>query len=94
MSCRIDRCVVSEDLVVFCICGQITGEDGTLLRALLEHETNTVTLDLEHVRLVDRDAVNVLAESETRGIEIRNCPAYVREWINQEQRNRGWEFKR
>jgi hypothetical protein len=94
MSCRIDRRVVSEDLVVFCICGQITGEDGTLLRALLENETKNVTLDLENVRLVDRDAVNLLAASETRGIEIRNCPAYVREWINQEKRDTGRGTKR
>ncbi|SRR5712692_2933494 len=86
MSCRIDRRVVGEDLVVLCISGQITGEDGDLLRALLEQETSKVALDLGNVRLVDREAVKLLALSETRGIELRNCPAYVREWVTREKR--------
>jgi hypothetical protein len=86
MSCRIDRSVVGEDLVVLLISGQITGEDGDLLRALLELETSKVALDLGNVRLVDRDAVRLLALTETRGIELRNCPAYVREWVTREKR--------
>jgi len=77
---------VGEDLVVLCISGQITGEDGDLLRALLEQETSKVALDLGNVRLVDREAVKLLALSETRGIELRNCPAYVREWVTREKR--------
>ncbi len=77
---------MGEDLVVLCISGQITGEDGDLLRALLEQETSKVALDLGNVRLVDREAVKLLALSETRGIELRNCPAYVREWVTREKR--------
>jgi hypothetical protein len=86
MSCRIDRHVAEGDLVILFISGQITGEDGDLLRALLELETSKVALDLGDVRLVNRDAVRLLALSETRGIELRNCPAYVREWVTREKR--------
>jgi hypothetical protein len=93
MSCRIDRRVVGEDLVVLCISGQITGQNGDLLRALLEQETSKVALDLGNVRLVDGDAVKLLALSETRGIELRNCPAYVREWLTREKRNKGRAIK-
>ena len=44
-----------------------------------------VALDLEQVRLVDLDAVHFLAVCEARGIELRNCPAFVREWILSER---------
>jgi len=33
------------------------------------------------VIVVDREAVRLLAVSETNGIELRNCPAYIREWV-------------
>ena len=35
--------------------------------------------------LVDREAVNLLAFSEFNGLELRNCPAYIREWITRER---------
>jgi hypothetical protein len=42
---------------------------------------HALILDLEQVRLVDRDAVGFLARREAAGIRLENCPAYVREWI-------------
>jgi hypothetical protein len=33
------------------------------------------------VRLVDREAVRFLAACEARGIQLKHCPSYVREWI-------------
>ena len=42
-------------------------------------------LDLRDLTLVDRDAVRFLADCETDGIEIINCPAYIREWIGRER---------
>ena len=44
-----------------------------------------IILDLEQVRLVDRDAVLFLALSETTGVKLRNCSAFIREWITQEK---------
>jgi hypothetical protein len=38
-------------------------------------------LDLREITLVDREAVSYLALCEFRGIRLRNCPPYVREWI-------------
>ena len=42
-----------------------------------------MVIDLEEVSLVDREVVVFFAGSETRAIEIRNCPTYIREWIGQ-----------
>jgi transketolase C-terminal domain/subunit len=85
MTCKIERLVVGEDLVILCISGQITGQDVDLLRALLEQETRAPVLDLKDLVLVDREAVQLLASRESNGTELRNCPAYVREWVKRER---------
>jgi hypothetical protein len=46
MTCRIERYGVGEGPVVLRVCGQITGQDVDLLRALLERETSAPVLDL------------------------------------------------
>jgi hypothetical protein len=51
------------------------------LKAQMDGRTQQIVLDLEQVRLVDLDAVHFLAVCETKGIELRHCPPYVREWI-------------
>jgi hypothetical protein len=85
MSCRIDRYVIEEDLVILCISGRITGQDVDLLRGLLEQERSAVAIDLKNVLLADREAVKLLAFRESNGAELRNCPAYIREWITRER---------
>jgi hypothetical protein len=42
-------------------------------------------LDLKEVKLVDRDAVRFLAEIEAQGARLRNCSAFVRQWISRER---------
>ena len=80
MTCRIDRVVTGANVVVY-VSGQITDEDVDTLRAFLEQERKPVAIDLKDVFLVDREAVRLLALCEIRGIELRNSPAYIREWI-------------
>ena len=60
----------------------------TELRAQVEGSATAIALDLEQVRLVDRDAVHFLATCEAKGIEFRNCPPFVREWMLSEKRGR------
>jgi hypothetical protein len=43
--------------------------------------SDRIVLDLKDITLVDRDAVQFLAHAEMVGIEIVNCPEYVRRWI-------------
>ena len=74
----------SEDngIAVFALSGRIEEQHVSELQELLASEAQTkAALDLEEVRLVDREAVRFLAACEARGISLRNCPSYVREWI-------------
>ena len=85
MSCRIDRFVSGEDLVVFRISGRITAQELGMLQDLLRQERGAAAIDLKEVLLVDREAVRLLAFCEFNGLELRNCPAYIREWITRER---------
>jgi hypothetical protein len=48
---------------------------------LLTKETGPVALDLGEVILVDREAVSFLATLDARGVGLRNCPGFIREWL-------------
>src|SRR3954454_19328379 len=85
MSCRIDRMVGGDDLVVLYISGNLTGEHVDTLRNLLSQEVGALAIDLKNVSLVDREAVQSLALTEYNGTELRNWPAYVREWVTREK---------
>ena len=87
MSCRIDRVVSCEDLVVFRVSGRVTAQEIGMLQDLLVRESAAVAIDLKDVLLVDREAVKFLAFGEFNGLELRNCPAYIREWITREGGN-------
>ena len=58
------------------------------LRELLKSEApgHNIVLDLGDVKLVDRDAVRFLAQSETAGAELRDGSAFIQEWILQERK--------
>jgi hypothetical protein len=51
------------------------------IRDLIRKVTGIIALDLEEVTLVDRESVRFLAGWERTGIELRNCPAFLRDWI-------------
>ncbi len=79
---KIQRSMDGED-VRFTLSGRIEGQHVAELQRLIEEEVSRhpITLDLEWVRLVDRNAVAFLVRCEATGIRLENCPAYVREWI-------------
>ena len=86
MTCKIQRQVIGMDLVVLHISGRLTGDDVDTLRALLEEErSGALIFDLKDVRLVDEEAVKLLAIQESNGTKIDNCPRYIREWIKGER---------
>ena len=80
---RIRRSEVAG-FTVFALSGRIEEADVLELQGLLDAEATpmTVAVDLAEVRLVDREAVRFLAVAKDHGIELRNCPAYIREWIH------------
>jgi anti-anti-sigma regulatory factor len=74
--------------VIFTLSGRIEAEDIDELRRLFELEdaSRKIALDLRDVTLVDRDGVKFLAVREADGIQLENCPAYIREWIGRQSR--------
>ena len=84
MTCRIERFVIDEDHITLCISGRIREQDVDTLRACLEQERDAVAIDLKDILLVNSEAVRFLASLESTGTELRNCPAYIREWISRE----------
>lgn len=87
MTLRIQKSVEAES-VVYTLAGRIQGEQLPDLQALLKAGSvaRSVVLDLGCVKLVDREAVQFLALSEAAGIRLRNCAAYIREWIARERK--------
>jgi anti-anti-sigma regulatory factor len=51
------------------------------LKELIEEENAKIVLDLSEVMIADCDAAMFLAVCRLKGIELRNCPAFLREWI-------------
>jgi hypothetical protein len=75
----------SNGKIVFTLSGRMAPEDIDELRRLLGLETQTVriVLNLKELVLVDGDAVEFLAGCEAAGMTLKDCPAYVRRWIDQ-----------
>ena len=83
MTCRIDRLSTEQGLVLY-ISGRLAEEDLELVRMALDGR-RVVAIELAEVELVSRDAVKLLVQAEAEGIELRSCPAYIREWITNER---------
>jgi hypothetical protein len=72
--------------VVFKLSGRMDAENVGELEKLLSAEVSgrRIVLDLGDLTLVDQDVVSFLGHCEAGGIEFKNCPAYIREWITGE----------
>jgi len=62
------------------------GDVETLVRK--EDEGRAIVLDLKDLTLVDQDAVSFLKRCEANNITLKNCPAYIREWITRGRKTR------
>ena len=73
----------SNGQVTYMLSGQIEEEDIAELEALIRSEAKgrRMFLDLKNLTLVGRDAIDFLDRCEANGITLKNCPAYIREWI-------------
>ncbi len=80
-----ERLASKGNMIVLRLCGWIQVEHVKTIRELIEPETGKVAVDLTEMTLIDRDVVNFLATCELKGIELRNCPAFLREWITSEK---------
>ena len=64
--------------------GRIQAGHLGALRAQIGNRPDVV-LDLADVTLVDVETVRFLCGCEAKGIELRHCRSYVREWVRREQ---------
>ena len=76
-----------DGVVVLALSGRVELEHVAELQNLVDFAAanNRVVLNLEELRLVDREAVCFLAHCEAEGVELEDCPAYIREWIEKER---------
>jgi hypothetical protein len=67
---------------VFTVSGRMDSESIAELERLFQSEANRhVILDLKDLTLANQDAISFLERCEAGGITLKNCAAYVREWI-------------
>ena len=83
---RIQRSANGE--VVFTLSGQMDEEPIAELETLISSEANTrpIVLDLKNLTQVNENAITFLERCEANSITLKNCPAYVREWIHAQRR--------
>jgi len=84
MTLRIERSV-RQGFTVFTLSGRMRAEQVAKLKELFDTDYRSIILDLQDVRLADRDAVKFLRGCEADGMKLENCPAYVREWMDREK---------
>ena len=72
---------------MFALTGRLDMEHIPELERLFGTRTDygKIIVDLKELRFADREAVRFLSSCEMAGLKIKNCPAYVREWIRGER---------
>ena len=83
---RIQRSENGE--VVFTLSGRMDEADIAELETLIRSEAGGqgIVLDLKDLTLAGQDAISFLERCEAEGITLKNCAAYVREWITRQRR--------
>ena len=74
--------------VVFTLSGRMDEEGIAELETLIGSEAGgrRIVLDLKDLTLIGRDAISFLERWEAKGIALKNCADYVREWITRQRR--------
>ena len=73
--------------VVFKLSGRMGAENVGEFETLTSAEASgrRIVLDLKDLTLVDQDVVSFLRHCEAEGMQLKNCPAYIREWITRQR---------
>ena len=72
---------------VFTVSGRLGAENLAEFKTQFSSEASgrRIVLDLRELTLVDQDAVSFLVRCEAENIQLKDCPAYIREWITRER---------
>ena len=71
------------DRLILNLIGRLEGTHLQELQQLISSQAGSreVVLDLDQLKLVDRETVTFLSLCEALGVKLQRCPAYIREWI-------------
>lgn len=86
MTFKIDR-TERGGYIILTLSGRIEAEHIGELTRICESQAHrgNIIMNLQQIKLADRDAVRFLARCEADGIGLEDCPAYIREWIEREK---------
>ena len=65
--------------------GRIEEDHLAAIQAEVRRYHPRLTFNLGEATLVDREVVRFLAAREVEGVELLDCPRYIREWIARER---------
>jgi len=65
--------------------GRIQSDQIASIRSEMDDDCTSKILDLGEVTLVDLGVVQFLIDCEEAGVQLLQCPAYVREWMLRER---------
>jgi anti-anti-sigma regulatory factor len=65
--------------------GRVRSDCIEELRQRVQNSTSHIVIDLAEVDLVDLQSVRFLRDCQDQKIELRNCAAYILEWIRRER---------
>ena len=68
--------------------GRIQSDQIASIRSEIDGACTTKILDLSEVTLVDLGVIRFLISCEDEGIELVECPPYIREWRLRERAER------
>ena len=74
---------------IFRLIGRVRSDCLEDLQQRVRDQASLIVLDLAEVDLIDLQSVCFLRDCQDRGIELRNCPPYILEWIRRERLTRG-----
>ena len=86
MTLKIERSA-QRGFTIFALTGRLDMDHIPELERLFGARTDygKVIVDLKELRFADRGAVMFLSGCEIEGLKLKNCPAYIREWIHRER---------
>jgi hypothetical protein len=82
---RIERQSKGRSSTNLKLSGRMQADELSELLAEIEKCNPLPSLDLEEVTLLDRDSVRFLIRCESEGVQLVNCPLFVREWVTRER---------
>jgi hypothetical protein len=82
---KIEKKSDDKNLIVFTLSGRLTTDALKDVEGLFRSERRHIVLDLREITLASAEAVNFLAHVVGEGTELKDCPAYIRQWIEQKK---------